>query len=115
VTTALYVASYALLSTGGVLLLRTALKDVDQLSAPSVRSLLVEPSFVLGFVLYALSFLTWLLALRRYEVVVIFPVFVAVGYACVVLGGYLFLGESLSATRVVGILVIFAGMALLFR
>jgi multidrug transporter EmrE-like cation transporter len=115
VTTALYVATYALLSTGGVLLLRTAMKDVDQLSAASIRSLLVEPSFLLGFVLYALSFLTWLLALRRYEVVVIFPVFVAVGYACVVLGGYLFLGESLSASRVVGILVIFAGMALLFR
>jgi multidrug transporter EmrE-like cation transporter len=115
VTTALYVATYALLSTGGVLLLRTAMKDVDQLSAASIRSLLVEPSFLLGFVLYALSFLTWLLALRQYEVVVIFPVFVAVGYACVVLGGYLFLGESLSASRVVGILVIFAGMALLFR
>jgi multidrug transporter EmrE-like cation transporter len=109
------VASYALLSTGGVLLLRTALKDMDELSAASIRSLLAEPSFLLGFVLYALSFLTWLLALRRYEVVVIFPVFVAVGYACVVLGGYLFLGESLSAGRVVGILVIFAGMALLFR
>ena len=114
-TTALYVATYALLSTGGVLLLRAAMKDVDQLSVASVRSLLVEPSFLLGFVLYALSFLTWLLALRRYEVVVIFPVFVAVGYACVVLGGYLFLGESLSASRLVGILVIFAGMALLFR
>jgi multidrug transporter EmrE-like cation transporter len=115
VTTALYVVSYALLSTGGVLLLRSALKDVDQLSVASLRSLIVDSSFLLGFVLYALSFLTWLLALRRYEVVVIFPVFVAVGYACVVLGGYLFLGESLSASRVAGILVIFAGMALLFR
>jgi multidrug transporter EmrE-like cation transporter len=115
VTTVLYVASYALLSTGGVLLLRTALKDMGDLSGASVRSLLTDPAFLFGFVLYALSFLTWLLALRRYEVVVIFPVFVAVGYACVVLGGYLFLGESLSASRVVGILVIFAGMALLFR
>lgn len=114
-TTALYVASYALLSTGGVLLLRTAMKDVDQLSAESIRNLIADPAFWLGFVLYGLSFLTWLLALRRYEVVVIFPVFVAVGYACVVLGGYLFLGESLSASRVLGILVIFAGMALLFR
>jgi multidrug transporter EmrE-like cation transporter len=115
VTTALYVSSYALLSAGGVLLLRTAMKDVDELSAASVRGLLADPAFLLGFFLYALSFLTWLLALRRYDVVVIFPVFVAVGYACVVLGGYLFLGESLSASRVVGILVIFAGMALLFR
>ncbi|TMK78933.1 MAG: hypothetical protein E6G45_04940 [Actinobacteria bacterium] len=114
-TTALYVAAYALLSTGGVLLLRTALKDTGNLSVGTARTLLAEPSFLLGFLLYALSFVTWLLALRRYEVVAIFPVFVGVGYACVVLGGYLFLGESLSATRVAGILVIFAGMALLFR
>jgi multidrug transporter EmrE-like cation transporter len=98
-----------------VLLLRTTMKDVGELSAASVRGLLTDPAFLLGFLLYAASFLTWLLALRRYDVVVIFPVFVAVGYACVVLGGYLFLGESLSAYRVVGILVIFAGMALLFR
>jgi multidrug transporter EmrE-like cation transporter len=115
VTTALYVASYALLSTGGVLLLRTAMKDVDQLSTESVRNLIGDPAFLLGFVLYGLSFLTWLLALRRYEVVVIFPVFVGVGYACVVLGGYLFLGESLSTSRVIGILVISAGMAFLLR
>jgi multidrug transporter EmrE-like cation transporter len=115
VTTALYVASYALLSTGGVLLLRTAMKDVEELSTGSVRELIVDPAFLLGFVLYGLSFLTWLLALRRYEVVVIFPVFVGVGYACVVLGGYLFLGESLSASRVIGILVISAGLALLLR
>lgn len=114
-TTALYVAAYALLSTGGVLLLRSALKDVDELSFGAVRTLLVEPAFLVGFLLYALSFVTWLLALRRYEVTAIFPVFVGVGYACVVLGGYLFLGESLSAGRVAGILVIFAGMALLFR
>ncbi|MEK6274791.1 MAG: SMR family transporter [Actinomycetota bacterium] len=114
-TTALYVAAYALLSTGGVLLLRTALKDLDELSFATVRTLLAEPSFLIGFVLYALSFMTWLLVLRRYEVVTIFPVFVGVGYACVVLGGYFFLGESLSATRVLGILVILAGMALLFR
>ena len=114
-TTALYVAAYALLSTGGVLLLRTALKDVDELSVASVRGLLTDPAFLFGFLLYALSFGTWLLALRRYDVVVIFPVFIAVGYACVVLGGYLFLGESLSASRIAGILVIFGGMALLFR
>jgi drug/metabolite transporter (DMT)-like permease len=115
VTTALYVACYALLSTGGVLLLRTALKDVDQLSTASVRNLVLEPAFLFGFLLYALSFLTWLLALRRHELVVIFPVFVAVSYVCVVLGGHLFLGESLSTSRVVGIVVIFVGTALLFR
>ncbi|HMI99845.1 MAG TPA: SMR family transporter [Gaiellaceae bacterium] len=112
---AVYLAVYAVLSTGGVLLLRTALKDVDGLSVTSVKGLLAEPSFLLGFVLYAFSFGTWLLALSRWEVVVAFPAFAGVGYACIVLGAYFFLGESLSPTRLAGILVIFAGMLLLAR
>ncbi|MEP6909186.1 MAG: hypothetical protein ABI896_01995 [Actinomycetota bacterium] len=112
---AVYLAVYALLSTGGVLLLRTALKDVDGLSVDTVRGLLTEPSFLFGFVLYALSFGTWLIALSRWEVVVAFPAFAGVGYACIFLGAYFFLGEALSATRLVGILVIFAGMILLSR
>lgn len=112
---AVYLAVYAVLGTGGVLLLRTALKDVDGISVDTAKGLLTEPSFLLGFVLYALSFLTWLIALSRWEVVVAFPAFAGVGYACIVIGAYFFLGETLSATRLVGILVIFAGMILLAR
>lgn len=114
-TAAAYVAAYALLSTGGVLLLRAALRDVDDLSLGEGRRLLADPYFLAGSLLYALSFFTWLLALRRFEVVAIFPVFVGVGYACVVLGGYFFLDESLTASRAAGILVIFAGIVLLSR
>jgi multidrug transporter EmrE-like cation transporter len=114
-TAVAYVVAYALLSTGGVLLLRTALNDLGDLTWGSARALLGEPSFLLGFLLYAVSFFTWLLALRRYEVVAIFPVFVGVGYVCVVLGAYLFLEESLSPARVAGILVILGGVALIAR
>ena len=112
---AVYLVVYAVLGTGGVLLLRTALKDVDGISVATAKDLLAEPSFLLGFVLYALSFLTWLVALTRWEVVIAFPAFAGVGYACIVLGAYFFLGEALSPTRLAGILVIFAGMILLAR
>jgi small multidrug resistance pump len=115
VTAALYIVAYALLSTGGVLFLRSALRDVDGISLATVRTLLAEPTFLLGFLLYALSFATWVLALQRYQVVVIFPAFVGVSYACVVVGGHFFLGESLTLSRVAGILIIFAGIALVFR
>jgi small multidrug resistance pump len=110
-----YVAASALLTTGGVLLLRRAMSGVDELSAGTLGSLLLDPTFLAGFVLYAASFVTWLLALRRFEVVVIFPAFVAVNYAGVVLGARLFLGESLTAIRVAGIVVILAGVVLVSR
>ena len=112
---AVYLAVYAVLGTGGVLLLRTALKDVDGISVATLKDVVTEPSFLLGFVLYALSFLTWLIGLTRWEVTVAFPAFAGVGYACIVLGAYFFLGESLSPTRLVGIVVIFAGLILLAR
>lgn len=111
---AVYVAASALLTTGGVLLLRSALDDVE-LSPSALGSLVLEPAFLAGFFLYVGSFLTWLLALRRFEAVVIFPAFVGAGYAGVVLGGRIFLGESLTATRVAGILVILAGVLLVSR
>ena len=109
-----YVAASALFTTGGVLLLRKALAGVE-LSSTALRSVLADPVFVVGFVLYVLSFLTWLLALRRFEAIAIFPAFVGTQFAGVVVGGYLFLGESLSVTRLVGIAVILAGVGLVAR
>jgi multidrug transporter EmrE-like cation transporter len=110
-----YVAASALLTTGGVLLLRRAMSNVDELSAGTLGSLLLEPAFLAGFALYAASFVTWLLALRRYEAVVLFPAFVGINYAGVVLGGRIFLGESLTATRVGGIVIILLGVVLVSR
>jgi multidrug transporter EmrE-like cation transporter len=51
----------------------------------------------------------------RFEVVAILPVFVGVSYACVVIGAYFFLDESLTTLRATGILVILAGIALISR
>jgi len=45
----------------------------------------------------------------------IFPAFVGAGYAGVVLGGYFFLGESLSASKAVGVVVILVGIGLVAR
>ena len=114
-TAALYVVTYAALSTAGVLLLRASLRDTNDISLATLGALLREPRFVVGFVVYALSFGTWLFALRRFEVTRIFPVFIGAGYCSVVLGAYVFLDEALSASRTVGIAVVLAGIILLSR
>jgi multidrug transporter EmrE-like cation transporter len=115
VTLALYVISATVFSTCGVLLLRSSVSGLDELTAANVRALALEPRFVGGFGLYALSFLVFLLALRSHEVVQIFPIFVGAGYCGVVLGAYLFLDEPLTGTRLAGIAVIFAGIVILSR
>ena len=106
------------LAAGAPGLFLVAFLDSSVLSLPEITDLLViwmVTHHKARFVLYAASFVTWLLALRRFETVVIFPAFVGVNYVGVVLGGRFFLGESLSGLRLAGIVVILAGVVLVSR
>ena len=70
---------------------------------------------VTGGILYAASFGVWLLALARYPVTSIYPVFVGASFVGVALGGWLLLDERLGALQLVGALVVLIGITLLAR
>lgn len=91
------------------MLLRRSLADT------SVAEILVTPGFYLGFAFYAASFLTFLLSLRRFEVLTVYPVFTGLAYASVTVAAVWFLGEHLTTLRVAGIVLVGAGVALLVR
>jgi multidrug transporter EmrE-like cation transporter len=90
-------------------LLRRSLADA------SVSDILATPGFYLGFMFYAASFLTFLLSLRRFEVLTVYPVFSGLAYASVTIAAVWVLGEHLTAMRVAGIVLVGAGVALLVR
>jgi multidrug transporter EmrE-like cation transporter len=116
VIAALCIVSYALVGTAGVLLLRSSMRGTTEHSgAAQAHELMREPRFVAGVAPYALSFGTWLLALRRYEVVQVFPIFVGAGTGAVVLGGHIVLGEELSLTMTCGAISVLVGIVLLMR
>ena len=52
--------------------------------------------------LYAASFLTWLFALRRHELSLIYPLLFGPDQVAIVLASALFLDESLGAARLAG-------------
>jgi multidrug transporter EmrE-like cation transporter len=95
-------------------MLRATLKGAD-ITGSSIRSVGSDPRFVGGVALYGLSFLVWLLALRRYEVSQIFPAFIAASFAGVIVGSWLFLDESLTGVRGLGIAIVAVGLVLLMR
>lgn len=107
-TLALNLLVYVVLSTSGLLLLRTGLRDDGGL-ADFVR----DPRVLIGAVLYAFSFLTWLFALRRHELSLVYPMFIGTGYVTIVLASALFLDESLGAARLAGIALVGVGLLLL--
>lgn len=105
----LYTAVYVVLSSVGLLVLRRSLADA------SLADLLASPGLYLGGLCYAASFVTFLGSLRRFEVLTVYPLFTGLGYAAVSLASVVVLNESLTASRVVGIALIGAGVLVLVR
>jgi multidrug transporter EmrE-like cation transporter len=105
-----YLVVYVVLSTAGLLLLRSRLG-----SGESLGSLATDPRFLLGAACYAASFLTWLATLRHFEVTKAFPIFLGTSYAAVTVGAVFILGESLSTSRVVGIVLVGVGIVFIGR
>ena len=73
------------------------------------------PGVYLGAACYALSFGTFMLSLRRFDVLTVFPVFSGVAYASVALAAAAILGEDLGTARVLGLALVAGGVILLTR
>ncbi len=68
----------------------------------------------ISIICYFLSFIIWMLVLSKVEVSFAYP-FLSIGYVVTAFVGYWLLGESLSAMRIAGILIICIGVYLISR
>lgn len=73
-----------------------------------------NPYIFLGLSCYVLSVIVWLLALSRVDVSYAYPM-TSLGYIFTALLGFMLLGESLSLSRILGIIVILIGVYLVSR
>ena len=78
----------------------------------AVPHVAVSPPIVGGLLCYAVIVVLWLVALTRVEVSVAYPM-LSIGYVVNAIAAWWLFGESLTATKVVGILVIVAGVFVL--
>lgn len=108
-TFAAYLVAYVALSAAGLILLRRSLADA------TLEEALSDPRFYAGAAGYALSFGTFLLSLRRYEVLTVFPVFLGTAYATIAVAAAIFLDETLTPARVAGLVLVGSGLLLLAR
>lgn len=64
---------------------------------------------ILGFVLYGIGAIAMVIAFRGGELSVLYPI-MCVGYIIALINGKVFLGEIVSATQVLGIILIIIGV-----
>jgi multidrug transporter EmrE-like cation transporter len=104
-----YAAVYTILSSAALILMRRSLEGA------SFGELVQEPGVYAGAVLYTASFATFLATLRVYEVVTVFPLFTGLTYATVTVAAAILLDESLTPSRLAGVVLVGIGAVLLVR
>ena len=67
-----------------------------------------------GLACYVISVFVWIVGLSRTDVTIAYPM-LSMGYVVSAVGAWLFLGEMITAQRLVGIAVILLGVVLLAR
>ena len=73
-----------------------------------------SPYVLLGLSLYAVGTVLWLFALRQLDLSLVYP-FVAMSFVMVTASGALFLGETISMTRLVGLCFVILGLIVMAR
>ena len=78
-----------------------------------IPKILQNSLLVLGVILFGISFLFYLFSLSKFQLSVIYPIFVSAGIIIVALASWFFLKETLSVLQILGIISIIFGIFLL--
>jgi len=88
----------------------------DQLATSSFSQYLVtfmtDPVILSAYAAALVASFAWLFVVTKLPLTVAFPVYIGVTFAMVLLGGWFFLSETLTATKLVAVLLIFGGIVL---
>jgi multidrug transporter EmrE-like cation transporter len=77
--------------------------------------LLRQPSFVCGFLLTGVAALVWFRILATQKLSTCYPLFVSLTYALITVGAFYFLHEKISTQKLIGLLIIVAGITTVAR
>jgi multidrug transporter EmrE-like cation transporter len=117
----LLIIFYAIISASGLALMKTSFTEAslhwNSLGSliHDVLPLLRNYKFIIGLLLYFGGFLIWLKILMDRPLSYAFPIASSSIYVAIVSVAYLFLGETISYVRVIGIVLILSGIILVGR
>lgn len=71
---------------------------------------LLDPVILSAYVAALLASFVWLYVITKLPLVVAFPAYIGVTFVLVIVGGWFFLSESITAMRLVSVLLILSGI-----
>jgi multidrug transporter EmrE-like cation transporter len=110
----LLIAFYLVSNTLGLFLIKHFFSASKQVALFSMAAL-TSPKLIIGAILYASSFLTWLWLLSKEDLSSIYPVVVGLGYLSIMLVSFIFLKEQVSAAKFIGAFLILVGVFFILR
>ncbi len=84
------------------------------LNFTTLSAVLLNPYVLLGFVMYALSTIFWLIALSKKELSFVYP-FISLTYVLVLVLSSLVLKEDIGINKIAGTLAIIIGLIIISR
>lgn len=112
----LLILLYLLLSTAGLILVKTGLNQFDfkthqiEEYRRFIGYAYHHPEIIFGLLIYISSFLCWLILLSKKQLTTIFPLLIGLSYASVIVASMLFLKEEIDLFKIIGIILIGAGI-----
>jgi len=110
---AIYVTLYLLFTIGGLLLMKAGAGSASVQLDKTLLQLSLNVSLAAGLFCYAVSFLLWIVLLRKFDITYIVPLTTGISYVAVVVGGVWLFGERVSLLQGSGIAIILLGIVLL--
>lgn len=104
---------YALLSAGGLVLFKLGGQDASIQFQHTGFSLSLSWKMMIGVVCYLCSFLLWLFIVSKTQLTFAMPLSVGIVNILVFLGSSRFLGEQITPVKIIGLIVIIAGLFLI--
>ena len=105
---------YGLSSGIGLLLLKIGLSK-NKLNLSNIMDIILNKFIIIGFLLYAIGFVIWMIILSRYDLNLAFPIAMALFFIISGLGSFFLLKEPISLYHVLGIILCFIGIILIVR
>ena len=65
--------------------------------------------FLIGLILYVISFIVWMIILQKFELTFISPLAYGLLFIALALVSWIFLGETLDLYKIIGIILIISG------